>query len=71
MQYLGYLLYILGIVVLVMLAIQSVQMIKRLQKRIRDYNENEREEVERNPYQALIDLEAERDAEDEEAKKRR
>ncbi len=52
-----------------MLAIQSVQMIKRLQKRIHDYNENEREEVERNPYQALIDLEAERDAE--ETKKKR
>ncbi|MHB1459998.1 MAG: hypothetical protein ACYC1M_01775 [Armatimonadota bacterium] len=64
MQYFGYLLYILGIAVLIMLAIQSVQMVKRLQKRISDYNKNERDEVERNPYQALADLEAERDEED-------
>ncbi len=69
MQYFGYLLYILGIAVLIMLAIQSVQSVKRLQKRIRDYNENERDQVERNPYQALADLEAERDEED--SKKKR
>lgn len=69
MQYFGYLIYLLGVVVLVLLAWQSVQMIKRLQKRIRDYNENEREEVERNPYQALVDLETERENEENRNKK--
>lgn len=69
MHYFGYMIYLLGAIVLVLLAWQSVLMMKRLQKRIRDYNENEREEVERNPYQALIDLEAERENEDSKGKK--
>ena len=64
MEHLAYFIYGFGALVIVILAWQSVEMIKRLKKRIKDYNENEREEVERNPYQALMDLEAERDAED-------
>ena len=70
MEHLANFIYVFGALVIVILAWQSVDMIKRLKKRIKDYNENEREEVERNPYQALVDLEAERDTEDEMKKRK-